>query len=285
MRRFILLCLLCLNFSLHSQNVVINEVLYDPIGSDSGYEWIELYNNSEDPVNLQNWIIEKAGTSFSLVFVFPSIYIQPHSFLLIGEENVPDTDLTTTLTFQNGGSETDGIRLVSYDGNYSDTVLYDSPNTNNLPDDIADPGEFFAPDVAAGNTLARKQDGQDSNNCELDFFECENPTPGTTNFYPIDLAIYELQLVQNNDGYWLETEVFNLSTEIVDNLEVIIQIHINSSFYETYDLPQIPAESSIPFSCIIGEFEQNYNVTTAEVIYEFDNNLENNIASNSLLIG
>ncbi len=285
MNKIFLFLIICSVSYLWSQNVVINEVLYDPIGSDTGYEWIELYNDSDDVINLENWTIEKAGTSFSLVFIFPSINIQPHSFLLIGEEHVPNTDLIASLAFQNGGSETDGIRIISNDGSYTDTVLYDSPNTNNLPDDMYNPGIYFAPDVAAGNTLARKQDGQDTDNSEEDFFECEEPTPGTANFYPIDLAIYELQLVDNNGNYWLETEIHNLSTENVDNLEATLEITINSVFYESYDLPQIPAQSSISFTSDLGLFYENYNVTTVEVIYEFDNNLENNICSQSILIG
>ncbi|MCF7868826.1 MAG: lamin tail domain-containing protein, partial [Candidatus Cloacimonetes bacterium] len=273
--------LLCLH--IYAQNVVINEVLYDPDGSDGGYEWIELYNNSNDLINLHNWTIVKAGTSFSLVFILPSINIQPHGFLLIGEEFVPDTDLITDLSFQNGGSATDGIRIISYDGFYTDTILYDSPNSNNLPDDISSPGSFFAVDVSSGNSLARKQDGIDSNNCEQDFFECENPTPGEENFYPIDLAVYDVEIVLNNGDYWLETEVFNLSTENVDNYEASVEITINTEFYGSYDLPEIPAESSIPFSCNLEQFSANYNLISAEVIYMYDNILDNNFAANSIL--
>ena len=156
---------------LYAQDVVINEVLYDPDGADTGYEWVELYNNSDLVINLHDWTIEKAGSSFSVVFSFPNIEIEPYGFILIGEEFVPNIDLTAILAFQNGGSETDGLRLISVDGFYKDTLLYDSPNTNELHDDISDPGENFALDVGGGNSLARKYDEEDSNNCEMDFFE------------------------------------------------------------------------------------------------------------------
>lgn len=269
---------------LSAQNVVINEVLYDPVGPDTGYEWIELYNNSDSAVNLHNWMIEKAGTSFTLVFVFPPINIQPHSFLLIGEANVPDTDLTATLAFQNGGDETDGIRLVSHDGSYTDTVLYDSPNTNNLPDDVSSPAIYFAPDVAAGNTLARKVDGEDTNNCQLDFFECLDPTPGYSNFYPIDLAIYELEIILESGQYWLQTEIFNLSTENVDNSEASLEITINEVSYTILELPALPPESSVPFYCLLGSFSTDYVIIEAELIYQYDNQLENNFVTVSILI-
>jgi hypothetical protein len=271
--------------SLVAQNIVINEVLYDPEGADTGYEWIELYNNTEQAVNLQDWTIEKAGTAFELIFSIPNIEIESHSFILIGEEFVPNTDITASLAFQNGGSETDGIRLISADGLYTDTILYDSPNTNELPDDISDPGEYFAPDVDSGNTLARKHDGEDSNNCEMDFFGCTDPTPGEANFYPIDLAINYLEIYENNGEYWLQTEVENLSTENVDNLTASINISVNDTLNGTYELPAIPAESTIDFSCQIVELIIGYHQVAAELIYLYDNELGNNYVESSLLNG
>lgn len=270
---------------LFAQNVVINEVLYDPDGADTGYEWIELYNNSSLTLNLQDWTIEKAGTSFDHVFTFSDINIEPDSFLLIGEEFVPNTDLTTILAFQNGGSETDGIRLISADGLYTDTILYDSPNTNELPDDVSNPGEYFAPDVSGGNTLARKHDGEDSNNCEMDFFECIEPTPGEANFYPIDLAISNLEIYEIEGEYWLQTEVTNLSTENVDNLAASIEVMLNGTLNGAYELPSIPAESTIDFSCLLGEISIGYHQIAVELNYLYDNELWNNYVESSLLNG
>jgi len=273
---------------LFAQGVVINEVLYDPDGSDSGYEWIELYNNSDQSVNLNGWMIRKAGSQFELVYafdLFSGYTIPSHSYFLIGEEFVPDTDLTTSLAFQNGGSETDGIRLISADGLYTDTILYDSPNANELPDDISNPGEYFAPDVSDGNTLARKHDGEDSNNCEIDFFECEDPTPGEANFYPIDIAIYNFEIYENDGEYWLQIVIENLSTENVDNLAASINIAVNDTLIGTYGLPAIPAESTIDFSCQIGELANGYHQIAIELIYIYDNELENNYVENSILNG
>ena len=270
---------------LFAQGVVINEVSYDPDGADTGYEWIELYNNSNLIVNLQDWTIEKAGTSFELIFTFPDINIEHHSFLLIGEEFVPNTDLTLSLAFQNGGSESDGIRLTSADGLYTDTILYDSPNTNELPDDVSNPGEYFAHDVVGGNTIARKHDGEDSNNCEIDFFECEVPTPGEANFYPIDLAIYNLEIYENSGEYWLQLVVENLSTENVDNLAASINITVNDTLIGTYELPALPAESTINFSYQIGELINGYHQITVELIYLYDNELWNNHVKGSILNG
>ncbi|MDP8267096.1 MAG: lamin tail domain-containing protein [Candidatus Tenebribacter davisii] len=285
MKALWIILLLVYIISIFAQDVVINEVLYDPDGIDTGYEWIEFYNNSDQSVILQDWRIHKAGTSFGLVYTFPNITIESYSYLLVGEEFVPNTNLTAELAFQNGGSETDGIRLSSPLGLYTDTVLYDSPNTNELPDDVTNPGEYFAVDVDGGNTLARKHDGEDSNNCEIDFFDCLEPTPGNANFYPIDLAIYNLEIYENEDEYWLQMVIENLSTENVYNLAASVEIVVNDTLIVTYELPAIPAENTINYVCMVGDLSNGYHLVEVELIYIYDNELWNNFVGVSILIG
>jgi len=36
-------------------NIIINEIMYDPEGTDSLYEWIELYNNDTMKINISGW--------------------------------------------------------------------------------------------------------------------------------------------------------------------------------------------------------------------------------------
>lgn len=283
MKSVLIVLLFIIPILIFAQDVVINEVLYDPNGLDGGYEWIELYNNSSSTVNLLDWYFEKGGTSFEHVYTFPNIIIEPDSFLLIGEEFVPDCDLTEDLAFQNGGSETDGIRLTSADGLYTDTILYDSPNSNSLPDDVTNPGEHFAVDVASGNTLARIADGEDSNNCEADFFECSQPTPGAANIYPIDLAISNLEITPQAGGYLLEMEVENLSTVSVYNMEASIDIAVNDTLYGTYGLPAIPAQSTINYSCSLNDVSYTYLTISVFLNYIYDNELSNNLVVGSIL--
>ena len=38
-------------------SILINEIMYNPLGSDTCFEWIELYNPSSTPVNITGWII------------------------------------------------------------------------------------------------------------------------------------------------------------------------------------------------------------------------------------
>ena len=49
-------------YSLVSAKVFINEVEFNPAGSDTGNEWVELYNNEFVPVNITGWkILDKNG--------------------------------------------------------------------------------------------------------------------------------------------------------------------------------------------------------------------------------
>ncbi len=163
-------------------SVVMNEVLYDAVGSDTGQEWIELFNAGSGDVLLDGWRIERGGTSFASVFTFPSnTHLAPGAFLLVGEAAVPHADFTATLVFQNGGDATDGIRLLNAHGDVVDVVLYDAPNSNGLPDERGSSGTSFAPDVAEGHSLARVSDGADTHASETDFRDARVPTPRQSN--------------------------------------------------------------------------------------------------------
>lgn len=280
-----LIVCIAVTIPLFGQNVVINEVLYDPAGSDTGNEWIELYNSSTQSIHLQGWQLEKAGTSFASVYIFDAVQLNAGEFLLIGESNVPDADITTDLAFQNGGSATDGIRLVSADGQYTDTVLYDAPNSNQLPDDITNPGASYAPDVSSGHSLARIQDGVDTDLAVEDFFECENPTPKAANFYPVDLALGVLQITVDGSEFQLSTVIYNLSTQTVDNSTATLDLWDASALLFTLLLPAIPAQDSIVVTHTWPAVASGYEQFVAIVNYQYDNQLGNNTAQASVLQG
>jgi hypothetical protein len=282
MKPYLLLTVILSLNLLHSA-VVINEVLYDPSGSDGGYEWIELYNNGEEIVELSGWIIRKAGTEFTDLLVLPVSTIEPQGHLLIGDEYVIDADLTAELSFQNGGSATDGIQLVSADLFYTDTILYDEPNTNLLPDDQSDPGQYFAPDVSGGHSLARISDGVDSDNSEIDWFDCENPTPGAANFYPIDLEISSLNIVENGANYEAIIQVKNLSTIAVDNYAANLEIAVDEYPLSTLELPGIEPLDSLEVVVELGLFDIGYHVTSIYLNCMSDIWLDNNEMTSSFL--
>lgn len=200
-RAFACLMLLAVICFAHA-NIVINELCYDPAGTDSGWEWIEIYNSGSQSISMEGWKILKGGSTFTVVYVIPYFLLRPGRYLLIGESNVPNAHFVANLAFQNGGSETDGVQLMSPNDSYTDTVLYDSPNTYALPDDNGQPGHSFAVDVPSGYSLARIKDGFDSNNCAVDFIAEALPTPGSANREYVDYSISSAS-VESVDMQWM----------------------------------------------------------------------------------
>lgn len=284
-----LLYILCfLGGFLSASNVVINEVLYDAEGNDSGNEWIELYNAGTDSVNLSGWSIQKASSEFQNVYSFnEGIFLDANSYLLLGGEFVSGTDITANISFYNSSGSSVAIRLISGDSLYTDTVIYGSPNTNNLPDDVTIPATNFAPDVDmnSGHVLARKVNGEDTDNCAEDWFESEFPTPGEANIYPLDLALSDCKIEQQSNTYFLTVLISNLSTMSVDNGVSNLEIFVDNSYFDKFILPAIAGEDSIEYTIDLGQFTTGYYVAEITLNCMLDLELENNFQQTSLLAG
>lgn len=139
-----------------SEGVVIAEILYDPEGGDAGYEWIKLKNDSGEDIDISGYRIEKAGIDFSLAFMFPDgARIIAGGEVVVGEALVTDADYFGELVFQNGGSASDGVRLVDSGGNVVDAMIYDGPDSNNLIVKSGLENIKLLPDVASGEVLRR----------------------------------------------------------------------------------------------------------------------------------
>ena len=167
--------LLLLTMSNANAEVLINEVLIDPVGSDGANEWLELCNNGEEDIDVSGWGIESAGSSWSNKYELSAGMIVPAGGYLLLPAG------TFSSAFQNGGSATDGVRLVDSTSTVVDTVLYDSPNTNMLLDDLGNATGPFAPDPSQGNTLARSTDCTEVSGDGSDFVETSDVTPGAEN--------------------------------------------------------------------------------------------------------
>lgn len=237
----VLLGLACWTFL--SASIVINEVCYDPTGSDSGLEWIELYNNGDTNVNLDGAEIHVAGSSFTRIFTIPYFILRPGRYLLMGGNLVPNAIFTFAGTLQNGGSETDAIRYVSPNGNYTDTVHYDSPNTYQLVDDTGIPAESFAPDVPEGYSLGRKINGLDTNNSAVDFIPFSDPSPGLPNPVACDYAIGSVELDPDLTSPILSVWICNRS-HYSPLHQATLDIYVDQVLMQSLEIAPIPAGDS-----------------------------------------
>ncbi len=165
-------------------DIVINEILIDPDGSDAGREFVELLNPGDTPVSLARLRFEFANGAEELDWRLrwegaESEQLAPGARYLIVDRNwqagdSPDAEVT--LALQNGP---DSVRLVR-NGAVVDLLGYGS---------LTDPSRFETAPVAltTGRSLARRPDGVDTGDNSADFVSAE-PTPGAANFQDWSIA-------------------------------------------------------------------------------------------------
>jgi hypothetical protein len=114
--------------------IIISEILFNPAGSDTGKEFIELFNVGDTDLDLRGWALRLQdinSTSSSSLITFGSkpediTIIPAHKHFLVGMNNynvlpVPDAKRSSSLP---NSSRT--IILINSDGEVIDSVTYDS---------------------------------------------------------------------------------------------------------------------------------------------------------------
>jgi len=183
-------------------DVVINEVYYDHPGSDTGYEFIELYNRTGDSVDISGWALEFMNGADGAVRMLweagDGVIIKPHGFILVGGEQYVDNGAFPLLrSIENGP---DAVRLCSTSG-VVDIVGYGDLNDRSLFESSP------AVDVSAGFSLSRKPDGADTDDNSRDFVP-SSPTPGYMNFHEYDIGLYLEDGIVACRGMFVSVKVF-----------------------------------------------------------------------------
>ena len=166
--------------------VLINECVPNPDGADGGAEWVELYNDGTEAVDLGGWTLERAKSTWATRYTFTAgTLIDAGAYLVVGDEGVAVADILLgtgqTLDLGNAGSDGDGVRLVDSASVVVDVLLYGANNNNSLEMEDGSIPSALAPKPSSGKSLARIPDGVDSNDCSVDFQSINEPTPGEMN--------------------------------------------------------------------------------------------------------
>lgn len=169
--------------------IKINEFLANPDGTDSQVleEWVELYNLSSEDVDLSDWTLEFGTSSFSGSVALSGTIASGGSYV-IAEANAPVSGHlvlpeSEKLSLGNASSSADAIRLVDCNGQVADTVVYGGSNTDLWTDDRGEVvgDDETAPKPGSGESIARLQDGGDSQISAQDFCDDSTPSPAQAN--------------------------------------------------------------------------------------------------------
>jgi hypothetical protein len=114
------------------QTIVINEIMYAPKSPEP--EWLEIYNTSQENVDLKNWKISNRNTSTKYILTSSQAIIKPQEYCIITKDlsqftavhpDIPSQIIQSsylpTYLFNNSG---DGVILFDHRGATIDSVKY-----------------------------------------------------------------------------------------------------------------------------------------------------------------
>lgn len=184
-------------FTVRPGDVLLSEVLYDPSGSDSGLEWIELYNTTDADIALDDLCVGSGGGDYTNSLVpldgcgsGGCVIAGGGTFVVGGPDSTADNasptfDLAQLISpgFQNSGATADGVALfgvrcaqVTALTAPLDAVVYGDANTNGLIDETGSANAPEVGDAGSGQSIERTS--------EAGAWQIQaSPTPGST---PLD---------------------------------------------------------------------------------------------------
>lgn len=164
-------------------SVVINEVFYNPVGTDTNKEYIIIYNNGDESYPLNNYCLYAGGKHF----VIPSFSLTSKQSVIIhwNTDGVnTSTDLYTGKTLENMGNTSDVVALFSTHDKHDASTIIDYLRYHTTTKTEVKTWESaavsagiwtagnFIPNVLEGKTIKLKTDGLDTNSPN-DWMEAE----------------------------------------------------------------------------------------------------------------
>src|SRR5437773_479603 len=186
-------CLSCVSRA--GGDLLLNEVLYDPLGPDEQHEFVELWNPDSTVVPLEGVALEAGDgarpDSWTIVWRggAGSVAAPGVAFLVAGDALLG--------ALQNGP---DAVRLVR-NGAVLDLLGYGDLEAPALYEGAP------APDAGSGQSLARVRDGADTGVNRDDWAVESEPTPGAANHPDVRLRISRSGVVTTPEVAWPGEEV------------------------------------------------------------------------------
>lgn len=242
-------------------DIVINQVLYDPINAESGGEAVELLNNGVSAVDVSGWVL-KTGSSDSDATIPAAVVLQPGQAFLIADEgwsvnkdnsDWKDADYEEKMTLANSDS---GIALLS------NSTVIDAVGWGD--EESIDAGMFEgspAAMVGAGNALLRTKDTNDNSQ---DFIEAVPdfqegiPVPVTANV-TISAPVIEI------------SKSLNLAPEGILSIKnngasaVHIKLVFNDFHYKNFTIPKSAVSLDGPLEFTIEPLTEHKSIVSLRI--------------------
>jgi len=125
----------------YSLNIFINEILPSPEDADAENEWVEIFNQNNNEVDLSFWQISDTKGVTTIYTLPEGTIIKPKEFLVLSRP-------ITKITLNNSG---DSLRLTQPDGNILDTITYEKAPLGQSYN-RTDSGWAWSPTLTPGST-------------------------------------------------------------------------------------------------------------------------------------
>ena len=171
-------------------HILINEVVYNPEQTETTNEWIELYNPTDQPIDVADWSITDNSAEDFLegdtqhgdgTTIIPSAgyaIITDQDTTIYETLSIPESVIRLCVddtSIGNGlGNTEDKLILKNSQGDIIDAIEWgeDYPDVPGLP----------ASTYSEGHSLSRTPN-QDTDDTSTDFFDTTTPTPGDQNIF------------------------------------------------------------------------------------------------------
>ena len=198
-----------------STEIRITEIMYDLVGSDSGREWVEIFNAGSSAVNLEGWKFYEDNTNHSLNLIRGSVNLEAGGYAIIVDDSnkflqdwpqytgaLFDSSFSLsnsgeTIAIKNGDTVIDEVNYNSSQGANGDGNSLQLINNQWLPT-APTPGSANqvsqnnqAPGASFVNYLLISEVYPDKTGNNFDFVEIYNPT---NSFVP--LSDYSLKILK-----------------------------------------------------------------------------------------
>ena len=248
----------------HLNSQIITEFKAAP--SNGEPEWIELFNNSSDHIDLSNYMICDAKSCKNLNGTIP-----PNYFLIISDNNpylinnypIPDECIFIDLKLPSLNNTSDEIKLLIDEENLVDSLSYD---LNDFSKDFSIERIDFD-ELATNDNLINSQN---------EF----GATPGQ--FNSVKAKQYDLSIedyTENQNSY--ELKISNKGKKAINDFELVIMLNDSLIFEE--DFISIGTKENLVFSIDKSTLKSNLKGFNQLLIFtNFDKDEENN--NDTLLI-